>query len=171
MNIAARVILRADAVVTRVATAAACAALSGALVLAFIQVVMRYVVNRPTAWTDSLLQLLIVWMVYLGLAVTFRTGALVSVDLLLQATRGVVRRVLESLVLVLCLVLLGHMVWYGSAMVGRGVSNINPVLGFAMSWAYLAIPVGGALAGLAVIARFLDPQARGGAAVAQTSSE
>lgn len=158
MNRATQLLLRVDAIVTRVATAAACAALAGAVGLAFIQVVMRYVVNRPTAWTDSLLQLLVVWMVYLGLAVTFRTGALVSVDLLLTSTRGVVRRSLEAFILLLSLVLLGHMVWYGSAMVERGLSNINPVLGFAMSWAYLSVPVGGALATLAAVARFVDPE-------------
>lgn len=161
MNAACRLVLRVDAVVTRAATAAACCALAAAVMLAFVQVVMRYVVNRPTAWTDSLLQLLVVWMVYLGLAVTFRTGALVSVDMLLTATSGRLRRAFEAVILLLCLVLLGHMVWYGSAMVGRGASNVNPVLGFAMSWAYLSVPVGGALAIIAAIARFVDPAARG----------
>jgi len=155
-----RALLAADRVCTGVATALAGAALVGAVSLAFYQVLMRYVFNRPTAWTESILQLLVVWMVYLGLAVTFRTGALVSVDMLLTSTRGLVRRTVEATILLLSLVLLGHMVWYGSAMVQRGASNINPVLGFAMSWGYLAVPVGGALATLAALARFFDPQAR-----------
>ncbi len=156
----ARALLAADRWSTGVATALAGAAMVGAVSLAFYQVLMRYVFNRPTAWTESILQLLVVWMVYLGLAVTFRTGALVSVDLLLTSTRGLARRTVETTILLLSLVLLGHMVWYGSAMVQRGASNINPVLGFAMSWGYLAVPVGGALATLAALARFVDPQAR-----------
>jgi len=155
-----RALLAVDRWSTGVATALAGAALVGAVSLAFYQVLMRYVFNRPTAWTESILQLLVVWMVYLGLAVTFRTGALVSVDLLLTGTRGLVRRTLEATILLLSLVLLAHMVWYGSAMVQRGASNINPVLGFAMSWGYLAVPVGGVLATLAALARFVDPEAR-----------
>jgi len=153
-------LLAVDRWSTGVATALAGAALVGAVSLAFYQVLMRYVFNRPTAWTEPILQLLVVWMVYLGLAVTFRTGALVSVDLLLTSTRGLVRRTLEATILLLSLVLLGHMVWYGSAMVQRGASNINPVLGFAMSWGYLAVPVGGVLATIAALARFVDPEAR-----------
>lgn len=155
-----RVLLAVDRWSTGAATALAGAALVGAVSLAFYQVLMRYVFNRPTAWTESILQLLVVWMVYLGLAVTFRTGALVSVDLLLTSTRGLVRRTAESTILLVSLVLLGHMVWYGSAMVQRGASNINPVLGFAMSWGYLAVPVGGVLATIAALARFVDPEAR-----------
>jgi TRAP-type C4-dicarboxylate transport system permease small subunit len=155
-----RALLALDRWVTGLATALAGAALMGAVSLAFYQVLMRYVFNRPTAWTEPILQLLVVWMVYLGLAATFRAGALVSVDLLLTSTRGLVRRTLEATILLLCLVLLAHMVWYGSAMVQRGASNINPVLGFAMSWGYLAVPVGGALATLAAVARFFDPRSR-----------
>ena len=160
LGLLARALLAVDRWSTGVATALAGAALVGAVSLAFYQVLMRYVFNRPTAWTESILQLLVVWMVYLGLAVTFRTGALVSVDLLLTGTRGLVRRTLEATILLLSLVLLAHMVWYGSAMVQRGASNINPVLGFAMSWGYLAVPVGGVLATLAALARFVDPEAR-----------
>lgn len=157
MNAFKRAILGADRAVTTAATALACVTLGAAVSIAFFQVLMRYFINRPTAWSEPVLQLLVVWMVYLGLAGTFRAGALVSVDVLLTVTRGRVRRTLEAFILLLSLVLLGHMVWYGAAMVERGAGNINPILGIAMSWGYLSVPVGGALAILAALARFIDP--------------
>ena len=152
-------ILKAERAITGTATALACGALALAVLLAAYQVLMRYVIGKPSPWSDSVLQLLIVWMVYLGLAGTFRSGALVSVDLLAQALEGSAKRALQAAILLACLVVLAHMVWYGGQMVQRGASNVNPILGFAMSWGYLAVPVGGALAALAAIARFIDPEA------------
>ena len=149
--------LAIERVTTRAVTLFACAALAMAAGLACYQIVMRYIVRQSTAWTEPVLQLAIIYMVYLGIAVTFRRGALVSIDLLQSLAKGRFATALRWFILICILVLLGHMLWYGWAMAARAQANIHPTLGISMMWAFLSIPVGSVFAMLAVIAHHLDP--------------
>lgn len=152
--------LALDRVTTRVATWAACLALALAAVLACYQVFMRYVVRQSTSWSEPILQMAIIYMVYLGAAVTFRRGALVAIDLLLESARGGLKRAVNLFVFLACLVLVLHMIWYGWQMTMRAQFNVNPTLGISMSWAFLAVPLGGVFALVAVVAHYLDPPAK-----------
>lgn len=149
--------LALDRVTTRVATWAACLALALAVSLACYQVFMRYVVRQSTSWSEPILQMAIIYMVYLGAAVTFRRGALVAIDLLLETARGALKQAVNLFVFLACLILVAHMVWYGAQMTMRAQFNVNPTLGISMSWAFLAIPLGGVFAVIAVVAHYLDP--------------
>lgn len=153
-------VLAVDRVTTAVVTWAACAALAIAACMAFGQVIMRYVVRQPTAWSEPVVQMAVIWMVYLGAAITFRTGALVAIDLLLNRLRGRWQRGLQFLITAATLVLLAHMGWYGWEMAERARFNVNPTLGISMSWGFAAIPVGATFAIIAVIAHALDPPPR-----------
>jgi TRAP-type C4-dicarboxylate transport system permease small subunit len=152
--------LAIERVTTRLATWSACAALALAVSLTCYQIVMRYIVRQSTAWSEPILQMAIIYMVYLGAAAAFRSGALVAIDLLLTLARGRARAALSLFIVACCVVLLGHMVWYGWEMTLRAQFNVNPTLGISMSWAFAAVPIGGAFALLAVIAHLLDPPPR-----------
>lgn len=153
-------VLAVDRVTTTVATWAACAALALAALMAIGQVFMRYVVRQPNAWSEPVVQMAVIWMVYLGAAATFRIGALVAIDLLVDRLRGRFRRALQGLICMAALVLLAHMGWYGWEMAERARFNVNPTLGISMSWGFLAVPVGAAFAMIAVIAHAIDPPPR-----------
>jgi TRAP-type C4-dicarboxylate transport system permease small subunit len=153
-------VLAVDRATTTVATWAACAALAIAACMAIGQVFMRYVVRQPTAWSEPVVQMAVIWMVYLGAAVTFRAGALIAIDLLVDRLRGRSRRALQILICAATLVLLLHMGWYGWEMAERARVNVNPTLGISMAWGFAAIPVGAAFAIVAVIAHALDPPQR-----------
>lgn len=152
-----RAVLAIDRATTAVVTWAACAALALAAGMAFGQVIMRYVVRQPIAWSEPVVQMAVIWMVYLGAAATFRTGALVAIDLLLNRLRGHWRRALQWFVTGAALLLLAHMGWYGWEMAERARFNVNPTLGISMSWGFAAIPVGAAFAIIAVLAHAIDP--------------
>ena len=149
--------LAVEYVTTRAVTLFSCGALALAAVLACYQIVMRYVIRQPTAWTEPVLQLAIIYMVYLGIAVTFRRGALVSIDILATMARGRWETALRWFILIGVLILLGHMFWFGWAMAARAQINVHPTLGISMMWAFMSIPVGSVFAMLAVVAHFLDP--------------
>lgn len=150
-------VLALDRVTTRIVTLAACVALALAAALACYQIVMRYALGLPASWTEPVVQLSIVYMVYLGIAVTFRRGALVSIDLLQTWARGRWQVLLRWFILLAVLTLLGHMIWYGWAMALRAQTNTHPMLGISMMWTFLSIPVGAVFATIAVIAAHLDP--------------
>ncbi len=149
--------LTVENLTTRAVTFLACGALALAVVLACYQIIMRYILRQSTSWSEPVLQLAIVYMVYLGLAVTFRRGALVSIDLLQSLVKGRAEVALRWFILACVFLLLGHMGWYGWQMALRAQANIHPTLGISMLWAFASIPVGAVLAMIAVIAHHLDP--------------
>jgi TRAP-type C4-dicarboxylate transport system permease small subunit len=153
-------ILAVDRVATTAVTWAACAALAIAACMAITQVFMRYVMRQPTAWSEPVVQMAVIWMVYLGVAAALRSGSLVAIDLLVDRLRGRARAALRALIALGTLVLLAHMLVYGHDMTSRAVVNVNPVLGISMAWGFAAIPVGAAFAIIAVIAHLLDPPMR-----------
>lgn len=121
------------------------------------QVLIRFVWNQPSPWTEELIGRLFVWCVMLGIVAAFRQGALVSVDLMLRLSRGSFRRVLRAMIALVTLGFLGVLVYHGIDLAWRVRFQTFATLPFSISWAYLALPVGAAFSMLAVVANYLDP--------------
>lgn len=124
------------------------------------QVVTRFVFEEPSTWSEVTARSLNIWMVYLGVAVAFRTGALMAVEFLFNRLHGGARVVLVAVIAGLSLGVLLVMVWYGWEMVGRvrfqmlaGVDNPFTGDGISIALVYAAVPVGAALAVVGVLAR------------------
>lgn len=144
---------------------AASLALAIAAILAFAQVILRFVFSAPVSWTDATAQMLIVWMVHLGVAVTMRSGSLVAVDAVRQLAGRRAQPVIDVVAALVTLVFLGNLVWFGLEMVARAAPQNHPALGISMSWGYAAVPVGAAFSIVAVIARLIEERAAAGAAI------
>jgi TRAP-type C4-dicarboxylate transport system permease small subunit len=151
--------LRFERGCTALATFAACAMLALAAGLGLWQIVTRFVIERPAEWTEVLIRFSLIWMVFLGIAQAFRVGAMVSVDVLYRLSGRRLRRVFDALVALAALGLLAVIVIVGWQYAQRG--RVQTVIGLedvSMFWAYLALPVGGVFAALAVVGNWLDPK-------------
>lgn len=155
----AGLILSLDRWLGRVCMALACVALALAALAGLYQVIARFVLESPSAWTEVLTRFLVVWSVFLGLAPSLRGGALLSVDLAyrkLSSTRWL--RPLQALISLACMVFLTVAFWWGLQLVQRIRFQNLAGLEISISWAYLAVPMGAAFAMVAVVAHFLDPR-------------
>lgn len=153
------IVLRIERGSTALATAAACAMLLVASALGLWQIITRFIIQQPAEWTEVLIRFSLIWMVFLGIPQAFRIGAMVSVDVLYRLTHGRARRVLDALVAAAALLLVAVIVWVGWDYAQRG--RVQSVIGLedvSMFWAYLAMPVGGLFALLAIVGHWLDPQ-------------
>lgn len=151
--------LKAERATTALATAAACAMMAAAASLGMWQIVTRFVIERPAEWTEVLIRFTLIWMVFLGIPAAFRAGAMVSVDVLYRWSGRRLRRVLDTLVALAALTLLAVVVWVGWDYTQRGsVQTVTGLEDVSMFWAYLALPVGGVFAAIAVVGCWLDPQ-------------
>lgn len=150
--------LRFERVMTNLSMALACAMLAIAAGLGFFQILMRFVFETPAEWTEVLIRFSLIWMVFLGVPMAFRHGAMVSVDVLYRWSPAPVRRVLDFVVALAALTLIGVIVWWGWDYANRGaVQTMIGLENVSMFWAYLAMPVGGLFAALGVIGNLLDP--------------
>ena len=152
------VVLRLDRWITGLALNAACLLLAIVSVLGLWQVVARFVLSQPSTWTEEALRRLLIWCVMLGVVAAFRHGALVSVDLMLRLSRGAFHRFVCHVITWTSLAFLAVLVWFGSNLAYRvRFQTFAAMDDISMAWAYAALPVGAALAMLAVVAHHLAP--------------
>lgn len=128
--------------------------LVGAVAAAFYQVLARFILQSPADWSEVLTRALLIWTVLLGLALAFRQGAMIRVELLRNLLQGRRQRALEAVVGLICIGFLGTLAWIGAQMAWRVRFQTMPSLDISIAWIYLAIPVGASLALLAVLARW-----------------
>jgi TRAP-type C4-dicarboxylate transport system permease small subunit len=151
--------LRLEQVTTGLAMAGACAMLAIASVLGMFQIVTRFVLEQPAEWTEILIRLSLIWMVFLGIPMAFRQGAMVSVDVLYRWSPPRIRRVLDWVVCLAALALIGVILWWGWDYAVRGrVQSMAGLESISMFWGYLALPVGALFCVLGIIGNLIDPQ-------------
>lgn len=151
-----RALLALDRRTTQVAGLLACLALAIAVAAGFWQVVSRFIVQSPATWSEALVRLSLIWMVFLGLALALRQGALVSIDIAHRYSAGAVRRLIETLTLISNLILMVTLLWFGIAMTERVWFQEMAGLEISMSWGYAAIPAGCLFATIGTLAHYVD---------------
>ena len=152
-------VLRVERLTTGTAMALACLMMAIAASLGLYQIVTRFVLQTPAEWTEVLIRFSLIWMVFLGIPMAFRIGAMVSVDVLYRWSPPRVRRVLDGVVCLAALALVLVIIVWGWDYANRG--KVQTVIGLedvSMFWAYLALPVGGLFCLPAIVGHLLDPQ-------------
>ena len=150
-------ILLLDRWITGTAWTLACLLLAAISALGMWQVVARFVLSQPSTWTEESMRRLLIWMVMLGTVVAFRRGALVSVDLMLRTARGAWLTTVRWIITGTALAYLAVLVWFDINLATRVRFQTFASMELSMGWAYAALPVGAALAMVAVVAHHLQP--------------
>ncbi|MEO7939679.1 MAG: TRAP transporter small permease [Burkholderiaceae bacterium] len=151
--------LRFERYCTGFAMLVACAMMVIAASLGMYQIITRFILEQPAEWSEVLIRFSLVWMVFMGIPMAFREGAMVSVDVLYRWSPARLKRVLDWVVFLAAMVLVLVIIWWGWDYANRG--KVQTVLGMesvTMFWAYLAMPVGGLFCIVGLIGNLLDPQ-------------
>jgi len=124
----------------------------------FYQIISRFIIEQPAEWSEVLVRISLIWMVFLGVPAAFRRGAMVSVDLLYRLSNPMLRRLLDALILITSLILMLVILWWGYDYAWRTrFQTIPGIESFTVIWAYIAMPVGAAFSLLAIIGQWIDP--------------
>ena len=151
--------LRLERQTTALSMLIACLMLALATCLGMFQIITRFVLETPAEWTEVLIRFSLIWMVFMGIPMAFRHGAMVSVDVLYRWSGPGMRRLLDTVVAIAALVLIGIIIWWGWNYANRGkVQTMIGLEGVSMFWAYLAMPVGALFSVFGILGNWLDPQ-------------
>jgi len=151
--------LRVERVTTTASLYVACAMLAIASALGVFQIITRFVLEKPAEWTEVLIRFSLIWMIFMGIPMAFRQGAMVSVDVLHRMSGLRMQRVLDAVVMVASLTLIAVIVVVGWDYAQRG--RVQTVIGleeYSMFWAYIAMPIGGVLSAFGIVGNFFDPK-------------
>ncbi|WP_332814917.1 TRAP transporter small permease [Ramlibacter sp.] len=151
--------LRIERFTSGLAMAGACAMLVVASALGMYQIITRFVLEQPAEWSEILIRLSLIWMVFLGIPLAFRQGAMISVDVLYRWSPPRLRRLLDWAVALASLLLIAIILWWGWDYAVRGqVQTMAGLESVSMFWGYLAMPVGALFCIVGIIGNLLDPQ-------------
>lgn len=124
----------------------ASAALFGLFLVAVANVFMRYLFASPLAWSEEVLQLLLVWATFLGASALVRRNELVLIGLLSERLPPRLARWNERLfnlgVVMACA--LAMLVW-GLELLPFSRFRSTPMLQIPYYWVHLALPVSAAM--------------------------
>ena len=144
---------------TAFSLAFACVMLVAASCLGLYQIFARFVFQQPAEWSEVLIRFTLIWMVFMGVPSAFRQGAMVCVDIAHRMAGPLMKRAIDWLVAVASLVLVGVIINYGFDYAYRArFQTISGLESLSMTWAYLALPIGGLFCVFGIVGCLLDPR-------------
>ena len=126
--------LRFESCTTAFAMVAACILMTIAASLGMYQIITRFVLEQPAEWSEVLIRFSLIWMVFMGIPMAFRQGAMVSVDVIYRWSPPRLKRVLDWVVFFAAQALVLVIIWWGWDYANRG--KVHTVIGlesFTMS--------------------------------------
>ena len=133
----------------------ACVLIFGVMtVVAFVNVITRYVIRYSLAFTEELVVSLFVWLTLLGTAVAFRQGGHLAFTWLVERSPRAIRRLSLWFSTALSVGLFAALAWYGIVQIQneRMMGTTSEALAIPQWWYTAGIPV----FGLLVIVRVLQ---------------
>ena len=126
--------------------------------VAFVNVITRYLIRYSLAFTEELVVSLFVWLTLLGTAVAFRAGSHLAFTFLVDRSPRPVRRLSVWLSAALGIALFGLLIYFGLGQIGmeRRLGTTSEALAIPQWWYTAGIPG----FGLVVILRILQGAVR-----------
>lgn len=114
------------------------------VVVIFLQVFMRFVMQSSLAWSEELARYCMIWLVYVGISYGVKKQRHIKVDVLLMLFKHKGRIIFNIISNLLFLVFAIVIIIYGSdiAMKLLGWGQKSPALHIPMGYVYMATPIG-----------------------------
>jgi TRAP-type C4-dicarboxylate transport system permease small subunit len=115
-------------------------AFAGMIVVVFLQVFARNVLQEPMIWTLDVAQLLFSWCIFMGAALALRWDAHYFLQLIPEGWRiaNSLIKIFAHVAAVVVVVVLFHNGWIFA---GMGLTRFAPALGISEFWFFLPIPL------------------------------
>lgn len=133
-----------DSILTAIEDWTAGTLILGAALLAFLNVVLRYVFHSPLNWAGELVRLMIVWAAFVGSSIALRKSTHIRVNIIVNILPAKAKKWVIVFANVIGLVFCLFLIWQGSILAmkvfDKGQTSID--MGISMAWLYLSLPVG-----------------------------
>ena len=130
------------------------------LVVLFLQVFTRYVLNDPLSWTEEMARYTYVYIVFLGSAAAISHRTHVSIDFIVKALPRVAQWTIAFAINLLILVVLANLIFWGIIAARRQLNLPLVVLDIPYTWVYVVVPFTAATMSLRTIAVMREDWAR-----------
>lgn len=115
------------------------------VVVVFLQVLFRFVLDQPLAWTEELSRYLLVWITFLGAGYAVSVKAHPSIEILFERSGGFIRKIMIVVSAALVLFFFYHIIINSFEFIERSTRQKSPALQLPMGLVYTVIPISGIL--------------------------
>lgn len=112
-------------------------------ILVLVQVFFRFVLHNALPWPEEAARFLLVWGAHLSFNIIIIENLNINVSYFQDKMSEKIQQYLNYFLLLLQLVFLGIVIWFGFAFTGMGTISRSPAMGIPMIIPYMAVPVGG----------------------------
>jgi TRAP-type C4-dicarboxylate transport system permease small subunit len=114
-------------------------------VLVLSQVLFRYILEQPLAWSEEFSRYCLIWLVLLGFSILVRKNKHIAVtyfqSLFSDKIQRVIRIIVHFIIAFFCLIL----IFFGYDLAMRAMIQISPASGISMGYVDLVIPITGVI--------------------------
>ncbi|MDR7315745.1 TRAP transporter small permease [Brevibacillus centrosporus] len=119
--------------------------LSVLIVAVFLQVLFRFFLDQPLAWTEELARYLLIWITFLGSAYAMALKAHIGTEYIQKFLSPLMNKIVLSIAALLSIFFFVVMVQQGYALAARSMTQTSPTLLVPMGYVYMVIPISGVL--------------------------
>jgi len=113
------------------------------VILGFMQVFGRYVLNNSPTWTEEVIRFAAIWLTLIGSALTIRSDGHVSVDIAIGFMKNNTHRaILVVVARIICCIFLVLFFPPAVQLVMKSTNSLAASVPIPYSYVYLAVPVG-----------------------------
>jgi len=113
--------------------------------LAFAQVLVRYVFGGSLSWSEEAVRFLFIWLSFIGFSVTMQRGGHISVQFIVDLFPESVRRHFLMFADACILIFVGFFIVKGTLVSKVTMANLSPAMHIPMGCIYLVFPISGVL--------------------------
>jgi len=115
--------------------------LANIIVVIFIQVFFRFILNFPLSWTEELSRLSLIWLVFISSVIAYREASHLDVKMFTDKLPRKLRLYLEVVVLIFIDIFSIFLVIKGIKFYIRQFMVISPALNISYAWFYASAPI------------------------------
>jgi len=122
-------------------------------ILIFFQVVSRFILNAPLAWSEEIARYTFIWLIYISAALAVKHKEHIRVEILLSFLKGRTKIIFYIITDILFLIFSYFLFKEGISLVAMLTKHgqISPAVGFSMNYVYAIIPIGYGLMGFRLV--------------------
>jgi TRAP-type C4-dicarboxylate transport system permease small subunit len=110
-------------------------------IVAMVQIIMRFIFNRPFFWAEEFLRLAFVWACYMGWTLASRNKSHISITAVISHLPPIGRKCMETFNALLVMVFSLFMIWFGIKMMEVGAINKAVTLPISFALVYAIAPI------------------------------
>lgn len=127
----------------------------------FMQVVFRFVLNSPLAWTEELARYCLIYLTFLGAAYAMAMKQHVIVEFFTNLFPPIGRKIFYTIATLVNLFFFSLMIYYGLELSLNSMEQTSPVLRIPMGVIYSVIPVSGLLLVINTLSTYIQDIKKG----------